>query len=70
MAVDPTGTTPGLKETEETPEEVHMRCKNPECDSILAVEMKIPGQTGGRRMYQCCKCKRTWGVPVGGSVEL
>jgi len=70
MPIDPAGTVPGLKEKEEAPEQIHFRCKNPDCDSILAIEMKVPGQSPGSRLYQCCKCKRTWNVPVGGSVEL
>jgi hypothetical protein len=70
MPIDPAGTTPGLKKTETVPKEMHVRCKNPQCDSILAIELKIAGQEGGRRMYQCCKCKHTWGVVVGGFVEL
>ena len=70
MPIDPAGTVPGLKEKEEEPKKIHIRCKNPECDSILAIEVKMPQQEGGRRLYQCCKCKKTWGIPVGGSVEL
>jgi hypothetical protein len=71
MAIDPTGTRPGLQENApKPPEEIHIRCKSGNCDSILAIELKIAGIIGPRRMYQCVKCKRTWGVPVGGSVEF
>ncbi len=71
MPIDHEGTAPGLQPEAEKQEPVHLKCKNQNCDSILAIEMKIAGQTGGGvRRYQCCKCKTTWGVPVGGSVEL
>lgn len=70
--VDITGTSPGLiQEEKEPPKEVHVRCKNPSCDSILAVEIEFAGHKGGgNRMYQCCKCGKTWGISVGGSVNL
>jgi len=71
MPIDPAGTTPGLQPPQaEDPPKVHLKCKNASCNSILAIEMKFAGQPGGRRMYQCVKCHLTWGVPVGGSVDL
>jgi hypothetical protein len=70
MPIDPAGTIPGLKEKSKEIPTVHVRCRNSGCDSILAIEIEIPGQKGGSHLYQCCKCKRTWGVAMGGSVEL
>lgn len=71
MPIDPAGTTPGIVKQEQTPAPVHMRCKNGNCDSMLAVEIDVPGQQSpGHRMYQCCQCKRTSGIPVGGPVFL
>lgn len=71
MPVDPTGTAPGLKpEGPEDSPKVNIKCKNTSCTSILAIEIKIGAQSGSRRLYQCIKCKTTWGVSVGGSVEL
>jgi len=71
MPIDPAGTTPGLKKIEEKPKEIHIRCKNPQCDSILAIEIKVAGQeNSGHHLYQCCKCKRTWGIATGGAVNL
>lgn len=70
MPIDPTGTTPGVVQSKTEPEHIHMSCKNQKCDSIVAIEMKIPGQSPGTRMYQCIQCKRTWGIPVGGAVDL
>jgi hypothetical protein len=70
MPVDPKGTAPGLAKSNEEPEQVHMSCKNKDCDSILAVEMKIPGQSASSRLYQCVKCKMTRSIPVGGAVNL
>lgn len=69
--IDPSGTTPGLAAptTPESPR-VHMKCKRPECDSILATEIRHPGTVGGRRLYQCVKCHTSWGVNTGGPVDL
>lgn len=71
MPVNPSGTTPGLAApvTPENPT-VHMKCKRPECDSIVAIEVKYPGAVAGRRLYQCAKCKASWGVNTGGPVDL
>lgn len=70
MPIDPAGTSPGLAGSAPpaTPT-VHMRCKRPECDSIVAIEVKHPGM-GGRRLYQCVKCKTSWGVNTGGPVDI
>lgn len=71
MSIDHAGTAPGLSPKVEEVETVNMRCKSsPQCDSMLAVEMKHEGIAAGHRMYQCTKCKRSWGVAVGGSVNL
>jgi len=71
MPVDLSGITPGTKKVENLPKKIHVRCKNPGCDSILAIEVEIPGQKGGGfRLYQCCKCKQSWNVTVGGYVNL
>jgi hypothetical protein len=70
MPIDPTGTTPGVTKPNDNPDHIHLTCKNPQCDSIVAIEVKMPGQTPGTRMYQCVKCKRTWGIAVGGGVDL
>ena len=69
MSVDPTGTKPGLARKEDAPETIHMSCKNDNCDSMLAIEIKIAGHDSSR-MYQCCKCKMTRSIAVGGSVNL
>jgi hypothetical protein len=71
MPIDPAGTTPGLA-APANPETltVHIRCKRSECDSILAIEVKHPGTAGGRRLYQCAKCKTSWGVTTGGPVDI
>lgn len=69
MPIDQTGTNPGLVAQEHKPSEVHIRCKNPSCDSINAIEITPPGQPGVRR-YQCSKCKHSHGVQVGGAFDL
>jgi len=70
MPIDPTGTTPGLAPQQDVPSKINMRCKNSDCDSIVAIELKVPGQDAGQRLYQCCKCKVTRSVAVGGSISL
>jgi transposase-like protein len=68
MPIDHTGTAPGLAQSTNKPEAVHLRCKSPDCDSMLAIEISAPG--AGQRLYQCCKCHRTSSVLVGGSFSL
>jgi hypothetical protein len=70
MPIDPAGTQPGLSGTVEESKPVHMKCRNPDCDSILAVEIKIPGSPAGQRLYQCVQCKATRGVNTGGNIDL
>ena len=67
--IDPAGTTPGLAGNQ-APEQktVTMKCKNEGCSSIEAVEVNI-GQPHAR-VYRCVKCHRSWGINVGGSVNL
>lgn len=70
MPIDLAGITPGLQKTEEAPKKVDIRCKSyPDCNSIQAIEVNYAGNKGSR-LYQCCKCHRTWSVAVGGSVDL
>lgn len=67
--VDHAGTTPGLVGTvPEAPPVVNVRCKNPNCDSIEAVQVHLPNQH--QRMFKCVKCHLSWGTNVGGFVSL
>ncbi len=71
MPVDPAGTAPGLQPGTEEPVVHNMRCKNKNCDSITVTTLPIPLEaSGGRRMYRCTKCNTTWGVQVGGSIDI
>jgi len=70
MPIDPAGTAPGITPKIDEPPVLNMRCKSPHCDSMTAIEMKHAGLPSGTRMYQCTKCKRSSGIPVGGSVDL
>jgi transposase-like protein len=70
MPIDPTGTAPGLTgQVPEEPKHLHMKCKNPSCDSISVVEVHLPNNPG-RHLYRCVKCHTSWGVMTGGSVDL
>jgi DNA-directed RNA polymerase subunit M/transcription elongation factor TFIIS len=46
---------------------VSLKCRNPKCKSITAIE--IPYQPG-TRLYRCVKCNNTWTASVGGSFTL
>ena len=71
MPVNPAGTSPGLSTpTAADLPKVHIKCKREACDSILAVEIKHAGMTGGRHMYQCAKCKSSWVVNTGGAANF
>lgn len=74
MAVDHTGTAPGLVgEADPRPRKAPtcaMRCKNAGCDSMEAMEMRVAGMPAHSRIYQCVKCKRTFSLQVGGAFEL
>ena len=70
MRVDQTGTAPGLTSEPADAPKINIRCKNPDCDSIVAIELKLSGQEPGHRLYQCCKCKVTRGIAVGGRIQL
>jgi hypothetical protein len=76
MSFDPKGTTPGLM-TESKPQPTihHMRCRNENCTSIQATEIVMGSTPEGagashNRLYQCVKCRHTWTLGVGGSVNL
>jgi len=70
VPIDPAGITPGLTSKQEEAPKINMRCKNPDCDSIVAIELKLPGSESSQRLYQCCKCKVTRGIAVGGRINL
>lgn len=72
MAVDHTGTRPGLAPEERAPKQqtFNIRCKNAGCDSIQAIELRVQGQRPDQRLYQCVKCKSTHGLQVGGVLDI
>ena len=69
MAIDPAGTRPGLAPGAKPDEVVHMSCRKG-CGSITARIMKIPNQPNHPPMYVCTGCNHTWGINVGGPVNL
>lgn len=52
------------------PNAISMKCRNPakKCNSMTAVEMKVPNARA--RLYRCTKCSFTMVVSVGGSFNL
>jgi hypothetical protein len=70
MSIDQAGVAPGLQgQKADEPKKVHMRCKNRNCNSIEAVEIFLPHNTG-RHMYQCVSSHTSWGVATGGPIDL
>lgn len=54
--------------TNQTPQkEVSIKCSNPKCSSMRAVEVPYPG---GTRVYRCIKCNHTKFVSVGGAFSM
>lgn len=53
-------------QTQNDQKELNIKCRNPKCDSIRAVEIQYPG---GTRVYRCIKCNHTQFVPVGGAFQ-
>ena len=71
MPIDPAGVTPGLAaSTQPDARRVNMKCKRSDCDSITAIDVAHPQSLSGRHMYQCVKCRTSWGVNTGGSIDL
>jgi len=68
MPIDQKGTEPGLVNAPKEPKPVNLRCRNSGCDSMTAIEVTPPGTPGHR--YQCTRCKNTWGINTGGSLDL
>ena len=66
---NPADATPGLAAGIKPEDTINMKCRRGECDSITAVIVRIPGQEH-LRMYRCIQCNHTWGLNVGGSVNL
>ena len=72
MPIDPTGTSPEPVAAAEEIPEINLKCKRDGCDSMNAIELKIPGNgmTTGRHMYACKKCRHTWAVNLGGTFDF
>lgn len=72
MPIDPTGTTPGLAPEPAPPQEtVNIRCRRVGCDSMQAIEIKIPTpEHVGRHLYRCAKCGNMWSVSLGGHIDI
>ncbi len=69
MPIDPTGTSPHAVPEKPAEDVVNMRCRRDGCDSITAVQFQIPTQPG-RRLYRCTKCRHSWGLNVGGHLDI
>lgn len=71
MSVDPVGIAPGIAK-QETPEKVvFLRCRNPKCSSVKAVQIEVETPTFvSQRVYRCVECNHTWSLSVGGELPL
>jgi len=59
--------------TEPKQDVVNMRCRgsNKKCTSMQAVIIKVGGvEHAGQRMYRCVKCNHTWGLQMGGHLNI
>lgn len=70
--IDPKGTSPGLAPgAQATPKVLNMKCSDPKCDSIEAIEIKIEvPEHHGQRVYRCNKCGHTRSLNVGGHLNI
>jgi hypothetical protein len=71
--VDSTGVSPGLDSSGLAQEKViNIKCRNSRgCDSIEASEVNLGGASHhGQHMYRCLKCGHTWGVSLGGHIDI
>jgi DNA-directed RNA polymerase subunit M/transcription elongation factor TFIIS len=68
MPTDPTGTSPQPVPTRPPEEVVDIKCHRQGCDSITANPQVIG--SGSQRLYRCTKCKHTWGINVGGHIDI
>lgn len=69
MPIDPTGTTPQPPATSASLPQADIKCRRGDCDSTSAFVMAIP-QHPNQRLYRCVKCHHTWGVNVGGHIDI
>lgn len=69
MPIDPTGTSPQAVPAAPTMETVDMRCRNSSCGSSTAYVIPIPNQPS-QRVYRCTVCHRTFGLNVGGHIDV
>ncbi len=49
---------------------VKSKCRKPDCKSIDARQIQLPGDMPGRFVYQCVTCGFTWGAVTGGFINL
>jgi hypothetical protein len=68
MPIDPTGTQPGVVPAPEKPVTVNMKCRKGNCPGITVTIVVIGASPV--RMYRCCECGHTWGINVGGSIDI
>jgi transposase-like protein len=71
MPIDPTGTSPGLAKTAPPEPVLNLKCRDMNCNSMQATEIKVGGpEHTGQRMYRCIKCGYVWGVNLGGHLGI
>jgi hypothetical protein len=71
MSFDTKGTAPGLVQPPLAEvKTINMRCRVDGCDSIQAIDVTPSSNAPGHNTYQCFKCKRTWGISIGGGVNF
>lgn len=68
---DAGGVSPGLAATPPKKTTVNLKCRSGKCDSLEAEEIKLETpQHHGQRLYRCAKCGHTWGLSLGGHLDI
>ncbi len=71
MPIDPAGVTPGAPKQEPVEKILYLKCRNPKCPSVKAVQIKVDTPSFvSQRVYRCVECNRTWSLNVGGELPL
>lgn len=68
---DAGGVNPGLIPTAPKKMTSNLKCRSGNCDSLEAEEIKLEApQHHGQRLYRCVKCGHTWGLALGGHLDI
>lgn len=68
---DAGGVSPGLTAAPPPKKTIHLKCRSGKCESLEAEEIKLEVPSHhGQRLYRCVKCGHSWGLALGGNLEI